>query len=342
MSNKAAATAASPGRIFEVGYGFAACSALLSAIELDVFTELAKEPASLDDLTRRVGIHPRSALDFFDVLVTLGFLERDDDGVYSNSMDTDYYLDRNKATFVGSIFSQVTNNHFPMSVNLTKGIRTGEVQIDRQKTEDDLFDFYEDPKQLDGFLQGQNEWNEPSSKALPTAFEFEKYQTVADIGCAGGGLLREVLAAHPHLQGIGFDLPPVGPQFDVYIEQHGLADRAKFIGGDFFKDPLPTADVLTFGHILHDWNPEIRKRLLHMAYETLAPGGVVIVIDAIVDSERRNAPLPLLLSLGMSLVTPHGGEYTDRDCEEWMRDAGFSEIRVEHLIGFDSMVVGVK
>ncbi|HWI21889.1 MAG TPA: methyltransferase [Baekduia sp.] len=341
MSTKSAATAASPDRIFEVGYGFAACKVLLTAIELDVFTELAKEPASMDDLTRRVGIHPRSALDFFDVLVTLDFLHRDD-GVYSNAADTDHFLDRAKPTYIGSIFRQVSTNHYPMSTKMTTGLRTGEVQIDRQKTEDDLFDFYEDAEQLDGFLQGQNEWNEPSSKMLPAAFAFDRYRTVADIGCAGGGLLKEILTAHPHLEGIGFDLPPVGPQFRSYIEQYGLGDRTEFIGGDFFKDPLPTADVLTFGHILHDWNPEIRKRLLRMAYETLAPGGVVIVIDAIVDSERKNAPLPLLLSLGMSLVTPHGGEYTDRDCEDWMRDAGFREIGVEHLIGFDSMVVATK
>ena len=79
--------------------------------------------------------------------------------------------------------------------------------------------------------------------------------------------------AHPHLSGIGFDLAEVGPVFEDYAEQHGLNGRLCFMAGNFFQEPLPRADVITMGHILHDWNLEEKKLLLRKAYEAISPGG---------------------------------------------------------------------
>src|SRR4029079_18828603 len=121
-----------------------------------------------------------------------------------------------------------------------------------------------------------------------------------------------------------------------------LADRLRFQPGDFFKDPLPSVDVITMGHILHDWNLEVKQMLIRKSYEALPKGGALIIYEAIIDDERRQNAFGLLMSLNMLIETQDGFDYTGADCSSWMKEAGFRETRVEHLIGPDSMVIGVK
>jgi hypothetical protein len=126
------------------------------------------------------------------------------------------------------------------------------------------------------------------------------------------------------------------------VTAHGLAGRLRFYPGDFFADPLPPADVLIFGHILHDWNLEEKLTLLRKAYQALPEGGAVIVYDAIIDDDRRANTFGLLMSLNMLIETPAGFDYTAADCRVWMADIGFSDSYAEPLAGPDSMVVGTK
>jgi hypothetical protein len=134
----------------------------------------------------------------------------------------------------------------------------------------------------------------------------------------------------------------VAPVFEEYVEQNGLASRLRFQPGSFFTDPLPQVDVIMMGHILHDWNLEEKKMLIRKAYEAIPEGGAFIAYDAIIDDERRTNAFGLLMSLNMLIETPGGFDYTGADCVAWMKEAGFREARVEHLVGPDSMVVGIK
>jgi hypothetical protein len=163
-----------------------------------------------------------------------------------------------------------------------------------------------------------------------------------DAGTAQGDLVVQIAHAQPHIQGIGFDLPGVGPIFEEYVAQNGLSERVKFVAGSFFTDPIPSADVVLMGHILHDWNLEEKRLLLRKAYESVPAGGAVIVYDSIIDDDRSQNAFGLMMSLNMLIETPGGFDYTGADCMGWMREAGFRETRVEHLVGPDSMVVGIK
>jgi len=147
---------------------------------------------------------------------------------------------------------------------------------------------------------------------------------------------------NPHLEGIGFDLPEVAPIFEEYAAENGASNRLRFEPGDFSKDSLPKVDVLTMGHILHDWGLETKQMLIGKAFEALPKGGALIVYEAIIDDERRKNTFGLLMSLNMLIETSDGFDYTGADCCGWMKAAGFSETRVEHLVGPDSMVVGIK
>jgi hypothetical protein len=157
-----------------------------------------------------------------------------------------------------------------------------------------------------------------------------------------GDLAVQVAKAHPHLKGIGFDLPEVAPIFEDYAQANGLSDRLLFQAGSFFSDPLPKADVVVMGHILHDWNLDEKKLLIRKAHEAIPEGGALIAYEAIIDDDRSHNSFGLLMSLNRLIETPGGFDYTGADCTGWMKEAGFRQTRVEHLVGPNSMVVGIN
>ena len=331
-----------PAHIMQVGSGFWASKTLLSAVELEVFTHLAGRSADCETLRVRLGLHTRSARDFFDALVSLGFLERDD-GVYSNSPDTDLFLDKNKPAYIGGLLEMAGARLYKFWDGLTDGLRTGLPQNEVKTGGAHFFhELYADPVRLRQFLSAMTGVSRSANLAIAENFPWENYRTVADIGTAQGDLAARIALANPHLNITGFDLPPVAPVFQDYIRQLGLVDRVRFLPGDFFQQPLPGADVITMGHILHDWDLAQKKHLLQAAWDALPVGGALIVYDALIDDDRRHNSFGLLMSLNMLIETPGGFDYTGAECMEWMRETGFRSTRIQHLTGPDSMVIGIK
>lgn len=330
-----------PQGILELGLAFWGSKTLLSAVELGVFTELAGGPLAGEELATRLGLHARSASDFLDALVALGMLRRDE-GRYANTPESDVFLDRGKPSYIGGLLEMANARLYPFWGSLTEALTTGEPQNEARTGDDFFAAIYADPDRLRQFLQAMTGLSTGASIAIAEQFPFERYGSVVDVGCAEGGLLVQLALAHPHLRGTGFDLPAVQGPYEDHVRSFGLEERLGFQAGDFFSDELPHADVVTLGHILHDWGLDEKKQLLRKAYEALPPGGSVIVFDAIIDDERRENAFGLLMSLNMLIETPHGFDYTGADCQSWMREIGFVETRVEPLVGPDSMVVGIK
>jgi len=336
------ASAVTPERIMQLGLGFFASKTLLSAIELDLFTELANGSLSAAELTKRLNLHQRSALDFLDALVSLGMLDRKGDR-YQNTDETGQFLVRTSPAYIGGVLEMANERLYPFWGSLTEGLRTGAPQNEAKTGGPGLFEtLYSDPKRLCLFLSAMTGLSFGAARAIAQKFPWKDYKTVVDVGGAQGGLLVQLCLAHSHLRGTNFDLPMVGPIFDEYAGTNGLSDRLKFQSGNFFEGPLPSADVITMGHILHDWNLDEKRMLIDKAYKALPEGGALIVFEALIDDERRTNTFGFLMSLNMLIETPGGFDYTGKDCSEWMRAAGFRETRVEHLLGPDSMVVGIK
>lgn len=332
----------SPTHIMQTGLGFWASKTLLSAIEMGVFTELAKHPEDLKTLQGRLGLHIRSAQDFLDALVALGFLIRSD-GLYQNTPETDFFLDRHKPSYIGGILEMANHRLYPFWGRLTEGLRTGLPQNELREGTAPLFEaLYADPARLKAFLKAMSGLSRGSAIAIGQKFDWTAYSTFVDMGTAQGDTAVQIARLNPHLHGIGFDLPEVGPIFEEYVEQNSLSGRVRFVPGSFFTGELPKADVVVMGHILHDWDLEKKRELVAKAYESLPEGGSFLVYESIIDDDRCTNAFGLMMSLNMLIETPGGFDYTGADCQEWMRDAGFRETRVEHLIGPESMVVGVK
>jgi O-methyltransferase domain/Dimerisation domain len=331
-----------PEKILQTGLAFWASKTLLSAVEMGVFGELSRGPEPFDRLSERLGLHPRSARDFLDALVALGFLTRSGDR-YGNTPETDLFLDRKKPSYVGGILEMANHRLYPFWSHLTEALRTGQPQNEAKAGGPSPFAIlYADPARLKQFLAAMSGISRGANLAIARRLPWKDYRTYVDVGTAQGDLAVQIALANPHLRGQGFDLPEVAPIFEEYAEGAGVGDRLTFVPGSFFTDDIPRADVVLMGHILHDWDLPTKKMLVGKAFEALPPGGALVVYEAIIDDDRSNNAFGLLMSLNMLIETPGGFDYTGADCAGWMREAGFSSTRVEHLVGPDSMVVGIK
>lgn len=331
-----------PEKILQTGMAFWPSKTLLSAVEMGVFTELSRGPASLDTLSERLGLHPRSARDFLDALVALGFLTREN-GRYGNTPETGLFLDRNKLSYMGGILEMANHRLYPFWSHLTEALRTGLPQNECKTGGAGLFEtLYADPARLKEFLSAMTGVSHASNRMIARIFPWKDYHTFVDVGTAQGDLAAQIALANPHLRGMGFDLPEVAPIFQQYAAATGVADRLTFMPGDFFEHDLPEADVVLMGHILHDWDLPAKKTLIRKAFEAIPAGGALIVYDTIIDDDRSQNAFGLMMSLNMLIETPGGFDYTGADCKAWMKDAGFSSMRVEPLTGPDSMVIGIK
>lgn len=330
-----------PAKIMQLGMGFLGSKTLLSAIELGIFTKLAKGSLDEGTLTKRLRLHPRSARDFFDALVALGMLKRTGTR-YANTTETALFLDRAKPSYVGGILEMCNARLYRFWGSLTEALCTGKPQNEAKTGEDFFGTLYADPQRLESFLKAMTGLSIGSAQIIAKKFPWKQYRTFTDVGCAQGGVAVEIALAHKHLTGGGMDLPVVQPIFEAYAQARKVAKRLHFHKGDFFKDPLPECDVIVMGHILHDWNLDEKMMLPRKAYGALPPRGALIIHEALIDDARKQNAFGLLMSLNMLIETHGGFDFTGADCRKWIKDVGFKRTQVVRLAGPDGMVVGFK
>ena len=335
-----------PSHIMQVGMGFWPSKTLLSAVELELFTQLGSGSMTGEELRERLGLHERGIYDFLDTLVALGLLERDGDGPegrYRNTPDGAVFLDKNSPTYVGGILEMSNARLYRFWGDLTEALRTGKPQNEVKHNGKPMFEeLYSDPARLEQFMDAMAGISLGNFQALADKFDFSRYETVCDVGGATGQLCTILAARHPHLRCTSYDLPVVVPIAEKAIAAAGVSDRVSAASGDFFADPLPNADVITMGLILHDWNLEGKKHLIEAAYEALPEGGAFIVIENLIDDARRENAFGLMMSLNMLIEFGDAFDYTGSDFAGWCKEAGFREVEILPLTGPASAGIAYK
>ena len=336
----------SPARIMEVGMAFWPAKVLLSAVELGLFTEIGAYSRTGRELQDALGLHPRANPDFFDTLVALRFLERDGDGPearYRNSVETAVFLDRSNPHFIGGFLEMANARLYPFWGDLTNALRTGSPQNEVKHSGASMFaELYSKPERLEQFMDAMSGISAGNFQAFADKFDFSRYHTVCDVGGATGQLSMFVARKHPHLRCTSADLPAATLIAEKKIAAAGLADRVSAQSLDFFADPLPKADVITMGRILHDWNLEKKMHLIRAAYDALPPGGAFVVIENLIDDERRENAFGLMMSLNMLIEFGDAFDFTGADFSRWCREVGFSRTEVIPLAGPASAGVAYK
>jgi O-methyltransferase domain/Dimerisation domain len=336
----------SPANILDVGMAFQKSKTVLSAVNLDLFSHLGDDAMTGDEIGQRLGLHPRAIYDFLDALVALRFLEREGDGPsgrYSNSAEAAAFLDKKKPTYVGGLLEMCDARLYRFWGDLTEGLRTGKPQSELKVSGKSFFEeLYSDSARLEQFMGAMVGLSAEPSQMLAEQFDFSRYQTVCDVGGATGQLCLALASRHPHLRCISYDLPVVAPIAEKTIGAADLSDRVSVASGDFFAEPLPRADVITMGHILHDWNLDQKKQLIEAAYDALPDGGAFVIIEALIDDARRENAFGLMASLNMLIEFGDAFDFTGSDFAAWCREAGFRDIEIRPLAGSNSLGIAYK
>lgn len=338
--------ALTPDSILQAAFGFWSSKVLLTAVEMDVFTHLAQRQLTGAELGAQLKLHPRGIADFFDALVAMRFLGREGDGTsakYFNTPEGALFLDRNSPRYVGGILVMLNARLFKFWHDLPEALRTGKPQNEIKHGQKGMFEeLYAELPRLEQFMGAMTGLSRINFEALAAKFDFSRYQTLCDVGGATGLLAIEAAKKHPNLRCVSFDLPPVEPIAKKHIAAAGLGDRVRTAAGDFFADPLPKADVITMGMILHDWNLEKKMHLIRAAYDALPPGGALIAIEALIDDARRENAFGLLMSLNMLIEFGDAFDYSGADFRGWCTKVGFKRFEVIHLAGPSSAAIAYK
>jgi precorrin-6B methylase 2 len=342
----AVAEQVNPSKIMQVGMGFWASKILLTAVNTGLFTLLAEEELSAQNIKTKLGFHDRGLYDFLDSLVALGFLQRaglKETAKYSNSPDAEMFLDKNKPSYVGGILEMANHRLYGFWASLEEALKTGELQNEAKNSDTPFFEIlYSDQNRLNEFINAMAGVQMGNFIAFANKFDFSNYKTLCDIGGAGGYLAAQVVLNNDNMSCISFDLPKVSAIADETIKGMNLSERIAIESGDFFVDDFPKADVITMGNILHDWGTDEKELLIQKAYNALPEGGAFVVIENIIDNDRSKNAFGLMMSLNMLIETEAGYDFTFADFNSMVKEAGFKETSIIPLTGPTSAVIAYK
>jgi hypothetical protein len=340
-----------PSKIMQIGMGFWASKAMLTAVKLELYTRLAAGALSEKQIKEKLGFacSDRHVFDWLDTLVSLGFLERKgllQEAVYSNAPDTDFFLDKNKKSYMGGILEMADSRLYKYWGALEEGLRTGQQQNEGkgnpQGNMEFFSDLYKNPEKLQEFMNAMSGIQTGNFLSLVNQFDFGKYKSMLDLGGADGWLSIQVCLKHPDIHCTTFDLPPVEPLAKKKIKMFNLTDRIYVASGDLLKDEFPSADIITMGNILHGMNEESKQQLVQKVHDSLPEGGVFIAIENIIDNERMQNTFGMLMSLNMLVENGDAFDYTMNDFERWTRKAGFTRTSLIPLAGPSSAAIAYK
>ena len=326
--------------ITDTTYAFWRSKVLLSSVELKVFTHLGSESLSAEELGERTGIHPRAREDLFDSLVAMHFITKDSQGRYRNTAASEKLLVRGAPTYMGGLLEMTNDRIYQFWGNLTEALKTGKPQNETKETGTGWYEaLYASEAQLEQFLSAMAGYQGGNFALLCRGFDFGAYESFCDIGGASGALCIEVARTYPNVRCINFDLPAVAPIAERRIRQYDMQDRVSAVAGDFLKDDFPKVDVIAMGNILHNWDEAAKRKLIERAFTALSPGGALIVLENIIDGDRRKNIDALLMSLHMLVETAGGFESTTTQFDAWCKSAGFSS--TEYLALSGGMSAGI-
>lgn len=317
--------------ILQLNVAYTRARVLHTAMELGLFEHLSAGPRTEAEIREHGLLRSHLVRDWLDALVGLGLLTTDG-GAYANTPRAEHFLVPGRPHYIGGAVLQHGRVHYELWNRFADALRDGKATSGRDITAGAVVEEQPNLDRARRFFDHMDAFNQFVAAELSRVLDWSRWTTFMDVGGARGNVAAQLVLDHPHLKGSVFDVPGVEPLFDEHMAARGTTGRVGFVGGDFFTDPLPGADVILFGHVLHDHPEEGRKRLLEQAFRALPPGGTLLVYDAMLDDRSKAGAY--LQSLVCSVILDGGSEYRVRDISAWAEETGFT---VERVIPLDTM-----
>ncbi|MFN8607939.1 MAG: methyltransferase [Vulcanimicrobiota bacterium] len=308
-------TAPNPQRVMQFAFGFVPSVAVYSAIELGLFTAVEAGHDTLEGLAAACQCQPRGMAPLVHTLTSLGLLELEADR-YRLAADTRMFLLPSSQAYLGGVLAHQTRE-IASWVRLPEAIRLGHAPGTKVEGDQDDGAFFA------GFVDSLFNLNWPAAQSVARVLPASR--TAIDIGCGSAVWSLALAAVQPDLQVVAVDRQLVLDKVaKVFAQRLGLAERYQYRAGNFRDLDLGKSDVAFLGHILHSEGEAASRVLLKRIYESLNPGGVLVVAEMVASEPRGQDVFSNLFDLNMLMWTQDGTVFTRHQLEQMGREAGFT------------------
>jgi acetylserotonin O-methyltransferase len=331
-----------PTPVLDLIEAFRRSKTMFAAVALGVFDRLGESPADASALASQIGANQDALERLLDACVCLGFL-RKLGGVYSNLPVADTYLRKTSPRTMTGYILYSNKALYPMWGRLEDAVREGTNRWQPTFGFDGaIFDhFFRTEESRKEFIAGMHGFGLISSPRVVEAFDLSGFRRLVDLGGATGHLAVAACKRYKALRAAIFDLAPVINLATDFLSHSPVVDRVDLIAGDFFKDPLPPADLYTLGRVLHDWSEEKARALLAKIHQALPPGGALLIAERLLD-ESKTAPLSTLMQSLNMLICTEGKERTLSEYAALLAAAGFADVEGRRTGGPLDAIIAFK
>lgn len=318
--------------VLELIDGFRASKALFVAVSLGIFDKLHQQGRTTAELAADLDCAPHALERLLGALAAKGLLSVDPHGRFTNLPPATRFLRTDSPETMTGYILYSDRILYRLWGRLEDALHEGSNRWEQEfGAKEGIFNhFFSSDADKETFLRGMHGLGLMSSPRAVEAFDLSGFTTMADLGGGTGHLVVEACRRYGDLRGLLFDLPSVKPVAERYIREAGLSGRIEVLGGDFFTDPLPDADLYALSRILHDWSDDKVRALLRRVYESLPPGGGVLICEQLL-TPRKDAPATALLQSLNMLICTEGRERSAAEYDALLREAGFSQVRSAKL-----------
>ncbi len=323
-----------PETIEKLGSAAFPAFAMLAGMQLDLFTPLSTGPMNAKQLAETMDVEAAKLAQLLYSLVSAGLLTVEN-GQFANTPETDCFLVRGKASYLGGRHAFYTARYQEV-MQTAASIRTGRPQA--------KIDFSSMPfEALETFLRGLHPAAMAAGRDLLDRADFSSHHHLLDVGGGSGGLALAISAACPQLRATVLELPSVAPVTQHFLEQEGMNNRTDVIMGGVVNDQLTGVyDVAVLRAFIQVLSPDEIRRALGNLIMILEPGSPVYILGRVLDNSRLSPPETVAFNLVFINVYDKGQSYTEQEYRTWLTEAGFIDIERIILTGGQSLITARK
>ncbi|HET6422909.1 MAG TPA: class I SAM-dependent methyltransferase [Planctomycetaceae bacterium] len=316
-----------PSQVLELLAAFRRSKVMFAALKLGVFDILAKNGHTADEVAEKLTTHPEAQRRLLDACVGLGLLQWDGQK-YRNTAAATAYLTQESPQRLTGYLNFSNDVMWGLWAHLDDAVREGTHRWKQVYGWDaPIFShFFQTPERKREFLMGMHGFGVISSPHVVTAVDLRPFRHLVDLGGATGHLAVAACRQYPQLRAAVFDLPDAVPLAEEMIAATEVADRVSVVGGDFFVDPLPPADLFALGRILHDWAEDKIHQLLQRIYAALPSGGGVLIAEKLLREDKTGPNWAQMQDLNM-LTCTEGRERTLAEYTALLEHHGFTRVQ---------------
>ncbi len=325
--------------LWDITFSLLIGPAVLVAHDLKLFSFLAANPRTLSEVCESLRIAPRPAEILLSLCVAVGLVELKEGAYQLTQLSEDYLIESSPTYFGGFLDLKIANSSLYSYDTLKQAVLTDSPRIYGGV---DLFKAHDDRESLAvSFTRAMHSTSIGPALAWPGYVDLSKHRLMVDIGGGSGAHAIGALNHWPHLKAIVFERPNVCAVSKEIFARYGLSDRAQTHCADMWTDPFPSADVHFYSMIYHDWPPEKCRLLTNKSFESLDPGGLILIHEMLYDDDKTGPVSAAAFSMDMLLWTT-GRQYSGRELTEMLADAGFIDIEMRPTFGYWSLLSGRK